>query len=839
LKRLPELLAPAGSPEALRAAVAAGADAVYLSGKRFGARKFAANFEEPQLREAIDYAHLHGVKAYVTVNTLIREDELADVAAYLIRLYEMGADAVLVQDVGIAALARRLVPGLHLHASTQMTIYNQEGVDWASRMGFERVVLAREVSLEEIKGMRQETGGQPVGLEVFVHGALCYSYSGQCLLSSAIGGRSGNRGMCAQPCRKPYVLLRGQKDEYGRPTSLAAVPLKEKFLISTRDLSVYRHLDKIVRSPIQSLKIEGRMKSAEYVVVVTSIYRKALDEIASGSWSPSPEEERDLALAFNRDFTEGYLLGIKDIMGRKMSDNRGVLIGSVASFDPQRSEAAVRLSGPLAPEPGDGLVFIAPGQEMGLVAQRPFQKDGLLRLRTPERVRPGAKVYLTGCRALDQKAQKIISSFKKEIPIDLSVTWENGVPAIEGFLENGMRVKVSGSKAEKAEKQPTTALQIESQIRRTGGTPFVVRAVDMSYPGDLFMPIGALNQLRRDLMAKAKEALIQIHRPDLEAVAKARKKLQCLNLSAAASPESRIPDLAVYADIVDAVRAAAEGGCKRIYFEPPLKEQKDGIGKAMDLLHAANEACGDAELIWKWPKITKGSFFEFAKPVLSEIEVDGIMVESLGSVKAILEAKNNAVLYGAASLNVWNHLTIEQLSPPFHYLTLSPELSGEQLRVTVAKARDKASEHSDSSKLELVVQGNLEVMITEDCIPCLAKDGTSGDFWGLQDFRRIFPLRRDEHNRTHIFNSAETCLLNYLPQIVRMGMDGVAVDARGRTAKYAREMTEVYLKAIDLVKRGGLELDRDLWALKEEARARSLGGITTGHFLKGLKEEIS
>ena len=840
MKRLPELLAPAGSPEALRAAVAAGADAVYLSGKRFGARKFAANFEEPQLREAIDYAHLHGVKAYVTVNTLIREDEIADVAAYLIQLYEMGADAVLVQDVGIAALARRLVPGLHLHASTQMTIHNQEGVDWAARLGFKRVVLAREVSLEEIRGMKRETGGQQVGLEVFVHGALCYSYSGQCLLSSAIGGRSGNRGMCAQPCRKPYVLLRGQKDEYGRPTSLAAAPLKEKFLISTRDLSVYRHLDKIARSPIQSLKIEGRMKSAEYVAVVTSIYRKALDEITSGSWSPSINDERDLALAFNRDFTEGYLLGAKDVMGRKMSDNRGVLIGSVASFDPQRGEAAVRLSGPLVPEHGDGLVFIAPGQEMGLVAQGPIQKDGLLRLRTPERVRPGAKVYLTGSRSLGQKAHKIISSFKKEIPIDLSVSWQDGVPSIEGFLENGIRVSVSaGFKAENAENRPTTALQIESQLRRTGGTPFVVRAVNMSYLGDLFIPIGALNQLRRDLMTKAKEALIQIHRPDLEAVAKARERLQCMNLSTAPFPDARIPDLAVYTDIVDGVRAAAEGGCKRIYFEPALKEQKDGIGKAIDLLHAAKEACGDAELIWKWPKIAKGSFFEFAKPVLSGIEVDGIMLEDMGSAKPVLEAKTDAVLYGAASLNVWNHLAIEQLSPPFHYLTLSPELSGEQLAMTVAKAHDEARERSGSAKLELVVQGNLEVMITEDCIPCLAKGGPSGDFWGLQDFRRIFPLRSDEHNRTHIFNSAETCLLDYLPQIAQMGLDGVAVDARGRTAKYAREMTEIYLKAIDLVKRGHKERDSDLWALKEEAKARSLGGITTGHFLKGLKEEIS
>ena len=356
-----------------------------------------------------------------------------------------------------------------------------------------------------------------MGLEVFVHGALCYSYSGQCLLSSAIGGRSGNRGMCAQPCRKPYVLLRGEKDEYGRPASLAAQCRKEsRFLISTRDLSVYRHLDRIVRSPVESLKIEGRMKSPEYVAIVTSIYRKALDAIANGTWSPSAEDERDLALAFNRDFTEGHLLGARDVMGREMSDNRGVLIGSVASFDVQRGEAAVRLSGPSGPEKGDGLVFQAPGQEMGLVVQKAVQKDGLLRLMTPERVRPGTKVYLTGSTALARKAQEIIASAKTtDSP---RPNHHLGGRHASGRGPAGRRAAPFRSKLtlemEKAKNQPMTRQQIESQMRRTGGTPFVVRKIKMDYPGDLFAPLGALNQLRRDLLEKVQEALLEKRRPD-------------------------------------------------------------------------------------------------------------------------------------------------------------------------------------------------------------------------------------------------------------------------------------------------------------------------------------
>ena len=857
MKKLPQLLAPAGSPQALAAAIAAGADAVYLSGKRFGARKFAANFDEPDLARAIDYAHLRNVKVYVTVNTLIRENELYDVAVYLLRLFEMGVDAVLLQDLGLGLLAGRMVPELERHASTQMTIHNKEGALFATRAGFRRAVLAREVGLDEIKTMGQElvnekdTAMQGIGLEVFVHGALCYSYSGQCLLSSAIGGRSGNRGMCAQPCRKPYVLLRGEKDSYGRPTGLAAQPQRERFLISTRDLCVYRHLDRIVRSPIESLKIEGRMKSPEYVANVTSIYKRALQAIAKGKWSPSSEDERDLALSFNRDFTKGHLLGARDVMGREMSDNRGVLIGSVASFDVQRGEAAVRLSGPFCPEKGDGLVFLAPGQEMGLVVQKVVQKDGLLRLMTPERVRPGSKVYLTGSTALAKKAQEIIASDKIQIPLDLTITWQEGTPLLEARLEDGRIVQVKAAfRMENAKNQPTSRQQIESQMLRTGGTPFVVRKITMDYAGDLFAPLGALNQARRDLLEKVQEALLEKRRPTKEKVERARDILKELNLSASASPAStgptstapttyvgRIPSLAVYADSLETVRGAVLGGCQRVYFEPVLGwGEKDRAAKTNKLIEEAKVICGDAELIWKWPKITHTDFFKFANPLLAKANIDGIMVENVGAVQAVIEAGPKVHLYGASGLNVCNHLTVQALAPPLEQLTLSPELSARQLANTVAAVRLL----SDAPRLELMVQGSQEVMVAEDCMPLPAKgEYDAKEFWGLQDMRRIFPLRLDDDHRTHIFNSAETCLLDQMPEIFAIDLDGVAVDARGRTREYAREMAEIYRKAIDLTERGGETLRQDLESLKESIRPLTLGGITHGHFQKGLKDEIS
>ncbi|HXX55677.1 MAG TPA: peptidase U32 family protein, partial [Methanoregula sp.] len=273
IKRIPELLAPAGSPAAFRAAVAAGADAVYLSGKKFGARKFAENFDEHELKDAVAAAHSRGVRVYVTVNTLIHDRELAGVSEYLIRLYSWGVDAVLIQDTGLAAIARRIVPDLPLHASTQMTIHTAAGVRWAAEQGFSRVVLARELTLGQVRQISERTADTGAGLEIFAHGALCYAYSGQCLLSSYIGGRSGNRGMCAQPCRREYVLVTGKTDEFGRPVRAGQRPLSCRYLLSPRDLCTYERLAEIVNSPVASLKIEGRMKSPGYVATIVSIYR--------------------------------------------------------------------------------------------------------------------------------------------------------------------------------------------------------------------------------------------------------------------------------------------------------------------------------------------------------------------------------------------------------------------------------------------------------------------------------------------------------------------------------------------------------------------------------------
>lgn len=231
---VPELLAPAGSLDALKAAVNAGADAVYISGKKFGARKYAANFNESEIEEGLEYAKIRGVKVYVTVNTLINDTQILSVAEYLIWLYKSGVDAVIIQDLGIACLSKAIVPDLDMHASTQMTIHNIAGVKWAAKFGFKRVILARELGIFEVEEILKET--ENIEIEIFAHGALCYSYSGQCLLSSFIGGRSGNKGMCAQPCRKKYTLIKGEVDKYGKPSEPHSIDINDKYLLSTKIL---------------------------------------------------------------------------------------------------------------------------------------------------------------------------------------------------------------------------------------------------------------------------------------------------------------------------------------------------------------------------------------------------------------------------------------------------------------------------------------------------------------------------------------------------------------------------------------------------------------------------
>ncbi|MCR3883282.1 U32 family peptidase [Methanotrichaceae archaeon M04Ac] len=844
---VPELLAPAGSWDGLIAAVEAGADAVYLAGKKFGARKGAQNFDDQELERAIDLAHMRGVKVYVAVNTLIPEAEVEDLGERLLWLYEAGADAVLVQDLGVLRLARDLVPRLELHASTQMTISSLEGALWAAEMGLSRAVLARELTLPEVVEIGEKA---PIGVEVFVHGALCYSYSGQCLLSSAIGGRSGNRGLCAQPCRKPYRLMHSQKrDSWGRPLELEEVPLPARYLLSSKDLAVYPRLEEVAKAPVEALKIEGRMRSPEYVRAVVSIYRRALDAISRSEWAPSARDYRDLALAFNRSFTPGWIGGASrgEIVSSDRPDNRGVRIGHVVSWDQRRKAAAVRIEGDLVPERGDGLVISSRGKEQGTVARSPvFVEDGLISLPSSEPVERGAIVYLTrraglgGGRGPGQV---------QPIPIDLKVRWEGRRPVLRGniFLPDGKTatsILEADFSMEPAKKRPLSEEEIKAQLSKAGGTPFFVRDIEMDYPGGLFAPLGEVNRLRREFLQAAERDIRASFKPSEEVVGSAKARLGAFIEGRRGAEPRHImtgskPSVSVYANSLTAVSGGCEGGCRRVYFEPAVSiaggrrcgPEETGADALLEHLAEAKEICdgGGADLVWKWPRIARRRYLDLALPLLRRAEVDEVMVEGVGLAEAVAAVAPEMRVSGSFGLNLWNSSAVEALSPRLCRLALSAELSAPEVEELVIRSRSI----SNRSELEVLVQGNVEAMVAEDCLlssalGCETAAPYGDDFWGIEDETgRVFPLRRDGECRTHIYNAVELSLVDQAPRLIDLGISSLAIDGRGRTAKYARRMAEIYGEAVE----GG-----DLQRLKGEAMAISLGGATGGAFLRGRRE---
>jgi len=321
----PELLAPVGNMECLKAAISAGCDAVYLGGYTFGARNYALNFSNEEIVEAINYAHIYGVKVYITVNTLIYEDEVNRFIEYVDFLHKNNVDALIIQDLGMMDLVRKTYPNLELHASTQMHIHNLEGVLFAQKMGLKRAVLAREVSIDEIEKIKQNSN---IELEIFVEGALCVSYSGQCLMSSLIGGRSGNRGTCTQCCRMKY-------DIYSNDKKLN----KDNYLLSMKDLNTIKHIGKLIDIGVDSFKIEGRMKRPEYVYLMVSLYRRVIDEyLKTGKINFNISDEIEMKKIFNREFTKGYLFNEenKKVINTFRPNHMGITLGTVIDVNDKK-----------------------------------------------------------------------------------------------------------------------------------------------------------------------------------------------------------------------------------------------------------------------------------------------------------------------------------------------------------------------------------------------------------------------------------------------------------------------------------------------------------------------
>lgn len=493
-----ELLAPAGGPEQFKAAVNAGADAIYLGGSLFNARIGAGNFTLEEMKEAVDFGHLRGVKTFVTLNTLMDDKDLPQALKYASKLYEIGVDALIIQDFGLGKVIRDALPDFELHLSTQATVYNAEGVKAAQKLGYKRTVLSRECTLDDIRECAS------VGdVEVFVHGALCICYSGQCQLSRYIGGRSGNKGMCAQPCRLPYLYDFADGGVSGNHNPL-----------SPKDLCMIDRLGDLIEAGAMSFKIEGRMKSPEYVATVVSIYRKYIDEYyARGTYTVSDADRETLLQAFNRDgFSEGYLDGDPGdpLMTSGISKNTGVYVGRVIKNSGNGIYAEVSLAKDIRMH---DVLEIRGGSESTSFKVTSIKKTpsgSVLLGDLKESVVKGDKVYRLISEELLENSRAIASSVRK-VPVDLFVLAKVGEPlkltAKDPLSGISFILSDPGMLVQPAKKAGLTEADILKQLGKTGDTAYVLGDVRIVMDDNVFLPVSVLNAARRQVLAGLEEAV--------------------------------------------------------------------------------------------------------------------------------------------------------------------------------------------------------------------------------------------------------------------------------------------------------------------------------------------
>lgn len=847
-----ELLAPAGTPEACRIAIAAGADAVYLGGSRFGARHFAGNFDDQALEEIVTSAHVRGVKVYVTVNTLVHDTELVQVIQYLEFLCMIGVDAILIQDLGILSLASSLFSGKPgtpaLHASTQMAVHNREGAQYAVHKGCTRIVLARELPAREVRDIAESIKKSGVEVEIFGHGALCYAYSGQCLLSAVIGGRSGNRGMCAQPCRKPYVLMKGIRDRYGRLTKPHSVNSPDQFLLSTRDLSVYPVLASVASLPIAALKIEGRMRTPSYVATVVSIYRRALDAVMSGKFSPSSEEKTDLALAFSRGFTTGYLNEetCQTVMGRDLPGRRGLFVGTVTGTT-KEGWMRIKLEGDLVPEHGDGLVCISNTREQGFVLRRDCViHKGEVLLDSSITCHGGDQVYLTSRGRNVRLLEKLTSdpdaryygSIALSLEIDIS---PDGIVDITGTITTRIKEIISfslrsQSRFSPARSRPLTSDQINDALRKTGGTLFTIDHLKISCPDGLFAPVSVLNGIRREILDFAQSCIVRSYLPEPELIQEIKECAEsCIEQLSSDKGAQRTDngnsDLSLVILVSDPASALSgvKAGASRAYIEwYPACLSGDSSDTLDEILTLFTACPSRADVIGiKLPKILLRSEMDRLIQALPEIEKAGVrylMVDGIGVAQEILEIVPNMQVSGYSGLNITNHCSLK-VHRQLEFCTLSCELSGDEIRVLL----EKRTEHSPA--VGIIVQGLLETIITEDQLYVSHKTNEQNSIFAIRDQKeQIFPIVLDPACRTHIFNSAETSLIDHVRTLKEVGATICIIDGRWRGAEYAHEMSSIWSDAINTPELKLGELD----TIKDAIRNCAWGVLTSATWKRGI-----
>lgn len=829
-----ELLAPAGTWENFLAALESGADAIYMGGKVFNARSHAANFSSEELQEAVRLAHILDVDVYVTVNILIGDAEINELIAYLQELEAIGVDAIIVQDLAVARLARRVAPRLHLHGSTQMTASNLGTVQFLERLGFTRVVLARELSLEEITDICRAAKAE---IEVFIHGALCVCYSGQCLMSSFIGGRSGNRGSCAQPCRLPYELL----NDAGEVVNAA----NEGYIMSPKDLNYSEYMKELIEAGVASFKVEGRMKKESYVRQIIGTYRHIIDEAGE----VTAEDTARLAEGFNRGFSTAYL---QNTTGRAMitavaPNNQGKEIGHATV---RHGAMQLQLTEPV--QCGDLLKVIHPAGRIAYVTvdkQWPLPEEQVdvkqakaIHKGQPKKqkathdslyiyndvrleVVQSGRVYLAAKANSEAKRRGLQEFTRKHRVYAYLDGAEDAYPTLTLMMESGEAVTVSVDSytVAIAKKAPTSPEKVREQLGRLGNTLFVLAEVTM--PDAPYMwPSSVLNELRRKAVAEL-ERLILERRQRKQMDGQAYPQDNDYSFATYANTTSEAPTVTVQTDEPEQVEAALLGGADRIVFGGDRLQRRP---YDTNVYEAVVSLCRNARVpvVVATPRVVRESertaYYDTLRHIVAA-KPDAISVHFLGALEWLQALGYTGAVEGDSSLQVFNSEAVAMLEElGLSGVVASQEATLQQVGVMAKRSRIPIS---------CIVQGYTELMISEYCVinafagigcktncpaPCLTGRYRLRDRKGVE-----FPLRTDPYCRMHIMNSRELDMRAYVPELLRKGVADFRIDARQRNVKWVTDIVTEY---------------KALIAGQKQAPPKSAGAdvITRGHYFKGI-----
>jgi len=825
--RIPELLSPAGSLDAVRAAVANGADAVYMGASGFNARDEGAQLTMAELGEACRLAHERGKRIYLTLNILTKPSELVDALMLLGEAVDLGIDAVIVQDVGLVRLIQRLFPSLEIHGSTQMTVHDESGAAVMHEIGVSRIVLARENTLDDIRAIRAAV--PDLGLETFIHGALCISYSGQCLMSGMISERSANRGSCAQSCRKDYVLTdTTSRDELDRG-----------YLISTKDLGAYDHLNEIAEAGIVCLKVEGRKKKPEYVATVTQSYRAFLTRVQNGTFEPPTEREVEpLVQIYSRGFTGGMYGGRagRDYVTRTQPDNRGIELGTVIGHE--RGELIVEVSSPI--HVGDGLGFEAPehvgGPTVGfnVTAVRTLASRATVRqaIETRARVGTGWRVIRTSHAELLERARRSFASLPAEIRarkarLDVRVFGAAGTPLKAVFTAGDESATVrSEITLSPASKRALDATSLREQLGRLGETPFVLANIDLTglAPG-LFLPISELNHLRQQAVDQlttrrdwANDARLAERRARIEAAAS--------EVPVSGAPAQAATEFSLTAQVysIEDADAAAEAGATEICFDPFLRHPAPPLARVRALQERLTARGVGLRL--RTPTIVRP---EDRKPIQKWLDLGlPILSGHLGLVAELSRAGRDVTADYA--LNVFNgHTASEIFRLGARRIVASVELTTDELAEVASPWNGRG--------FEAFVYGRPEGMTIEHCVLSAAfdREPTTCRDLCVKSHPNVeltdptgytFPVATDSACRNRLLHSRPVDGSEFLPKLWRTGIRGFQMVFNVPGDDVAA-IVRAYREALDALA-GGARPD-------VEAVRRAVGPeFTRGHFARAV-----